>query len=30
MKSAEHIAENLALMDLPAVDGETIRGLYSG
>src|SRR5664279_4480514 len=29
MKSTHHVAENLALMDLPAVDGETIRGLYS-
>src|SRR5258707_11450991 len=30
MKNTDHAAENLALMDCSAVDGEIIRGLYSG
>ena len=29
MKHTDHVAENLALMDLPDADGEIIRGLYS-
>jgi aryl-alcohol dehydrogenase-like predicted oxidoreductase len=29
MKNVEHVAENLALMDVAPVEGETIRGLYS-
>jgi len=29
MNHADHVAENLALMDLPTADGEIIRGLYS-
>ncbi len=28
MKSPEHVEENLALLDVAAVPGETIRGLY--
>jgi aryl-alcohol dehydrogenase-like predicted oxidoreductase len=29
MKNVKHVAENLALMDVAPVEGETIRGLYS-
>lgn len=30
MKGTDHVAENLALMALPALESATIRGLYSG